>query len=725
MKGSANSVSLSIPDPQTRYDARGVTFFNSDYLKQDRGIPKKKDIKTPLITNYFNARINAKQYLDQSRASKKINFKIGPKGVLLLAGTIIRITYSRFGWVNKHFRISNLNISPDCLVQVTAFEHDDDSYLISGKKKAFDSAGQIGQTVIGPPAPFAPTNLTASDDKLGLIQLDWSNSADYGVGVAGPNDKVWSTEILYNTTNSRSTGDPKTLEVITGNKETFKHLLVDSTTASTYYYWVRHRKEVTLKSGRTVTTVSAWHPETDGVQGDASVLGAGSGIVYLYKSSAAEPTDDPSDDSLFPTITVAISGTNAGKITGVASGQSSAAITNNQVIDTNGDATGWYTTPITAASGQSVWVIAATASSTGNTDEILRAEWTEPAKFSGSSGLNTATIELFQLNNSESSAPALPNGDLTYTFNPPGIAGSNFNDWETEADTPDASNKSLWKTTAAAISAEATTTVEAGDWSTAVRTARHSTDGADGNPGSNGTNGVNGINGVALTLTASPVLFTFDGTYYDPGSTSTLTLAASGGTITGVNWSTSAGTLVNNGAGTATSNTLAFAADRTEAQVKASATVTAVVTGTNSAGTTGQSFGTLTAVPATTLQGLPGGAGFFFIKRDDDTINQGLGQPTNSEIATPEEGNIAIVENSYTTPQQAAWKFTDDDWEQVDDFFRAEVIAADAIGAKQLAVSNDDDGTAGIYMNSATSGQYNIKIYDGDNNLRVKLGYIG
>ena len=736
LKGSANSVSLSIPDPQTRYDARGVTFFNSDYLKQDRGIPKKKDIKTPLITNYFNARINAKQYLDQSRASKKINFKIGPKGVLLLAGTIIRITYSRFGWVNKHFRISNLNISPDCLVQVTAFEHDDDSYLISGKKKAFDSAGQIGQTVIGPPAPFAPTNLTASDDKLGLIQLDWSNSADYGVGVAGPNDKVWSTEILYNTTNSRSTGDPKTLEVITGNKETFKHLLVDSTTASTYYYWVRHRKEVTLKSGRTVTTVSAWHPETDGVQGDASVLGAGSGIVYLYKSSAAEPTDDPSDDSLFPTITVAISGTNAGKITGVASGQSSAAITNNQVIDTNGDATGWYTTPITAASGQSVWVIAATASSTGNTDEILRAEWTEPAKFSGSSGLNTATIELFQLNNSESSAPALPNGDLTYTFNPPGIAGSNFNDWETEADTPDASNKSLWKTTAAAISAEATTTVEAGDWSTAVRTARHSTDGADGNPGSNGTNGVNGVNGVALTLTASPVLFVFDGSAYDPSpnGASTLTLAASGGTITSVTWSesVSTGSLSNQGNSGAT---FTFNNDLTAAQVKDSATITATVTGTNSAGTTGQSFGTITVVPATTLQGLdggPGGPGFFFIKRDDvgtttNTEGQDLGKPSNSEVSNATEGNIVIVENTPTsgTPTQAAWKYTDQ-WEQVTDFFRAEVIAADAIGAKQLAISNDNDGAAGIYLNSVgDDGEYNIKIYDGTNNLRVKLGYIG
>ena len=65
LKGSANSVSVNIPDPAIRYDKRSVTFFNSKYLKEDRGVPKKKDIKTPLISNYFNARINAEQYLVQ------------------------------------------------------------------------------------------------------------------------------------------------------------------------------------------------------------------------------------------------------------------------------------------------------------------------------------------------------------------------------------------------------------------------------------------------------------------------------------------------------------------------------------------------------------------------------------------------------------------------------------------------------------------------------------
>ena len=93
LKGSANTVSVSIADPNIRYDSRSISFFKSTYLKEDRNIPKKKDVKTPLITNYFNARINAEQYLDQSRFSRKINFVIGAKGTLLLAGTIIKVSY--------------------------------------------------------------------------------------------------------------------------------------------------------------------------------------------------------------------------------------------------------------------------------------------------------------------------------------------------------------------------------------------------------------------------------------------------------------------------------------------------------------------------------------------------------------------------------------------------------------------------------------------------------
>ena len=31
-----------------------------------------------------------------------------PKGILLLPGSIIKLSYERFGWVDKEFRISKL-----------------------------------------------------------------------------------------------------------------------------------------------------------------------------------------------------------------------------------------------------------------------------------------------------------------------------------------------------------------------------------------------------------------------------------------------------------------------------------------------------------------------------------------------------------------------------------------------------------------------------------------
>lgn len=233
-----------------------------------------------------------------------------------------------------------------------------------------------------------------------------------------------------------------------------------------------------------------------------------------------------------------------------------------------------------------------------------------------------------------------------------------------------------------------------------------------------------GAPAVSLTLTATPVLFTFDGTAYDPGSDSELSLSAFGGNITGVTWTNVVGgTLVPNTSSTS-GTTFRFADNRTETEVKASGTVTANVTGTDSAGTTGVSFGSITVKIATSLQGLdgsPGGAGFFFLKRNNTTVNTGLTAPDpNTEISNPSAGNIAIVENSANPLQQAAWKYTTL-WESVADFFRAEVIAANAIGAEQLAISNDTASGAGIYMNATTN---RIEIRDASSIIRVKLGQL-
>ena len=210
-----------------------------------------------------------------------------------------------------------------------------------------------------------------------------------------------------------------------------------------------------------------------------------------------------------------MSGADAGKITGVASGQGSAALTNKQIIDTAGNGTGWYIEPQNPTDEDHViWVIAATGNSSGSTDEIARGEWTEPVKFSGGTGLNTAIVDLFRLTNS-SSAPADPSGPLTYTFADGSLeAGTDRNSWVTDASSPVANNQYLWKISAAAISRKATHDIATADWSTAVIAAQFVV-------GGTGTN----AKAVKLTANRYAIPFTEAGT---ESSTLTFTAAPQG-----------------------------------------------------------------------------------------------------------------------------------------------------------------------------------------------------
>ena len=471
LKGSANTVSVSISDPNIRYDERGVTFFKSKYLKEDRNIPKKKDVKTPLITNYFNARINAEQYLDQSRFSRKINFVMGPKGVLLLAGTIVKISYERFGWVNKQFRISNLTYRPDCSVQVTAQEHNDDTYIVTAKEKNYQAAGPISAPGDETAAPKAPVNLTATgaaaiatatvsggavtaftivnggggydsapavtishasgtgaagtavvtngaitainvtaggsgydsaptvevavsspraDNK---ISLSWVNTVKFGVSAAaGGASAGWSTEVFVNnhaTFTNKTSGTPfadGAYRIHTSaGEETWEHVLPDIISDTTMYYWIRHVKTVTKPNSQRVKLFSPFNPVNtgNGVAGVAGALPVTSiADVFLYKVANNLSATDLSGDTHFPILNVTMDhGTSHGTITGVKSGQSSAAITNNQVIGTDGGATGWYTTSQSvSSSAKNLYRVSkhiSVQSSTTNV-EVAKADWTPP-----------------------------------------------------------------------------------------------------------------------------------------------------------------------------------------------------------------------------------------------------------------------------------------------------------------------------------------------------------
>ena len=152
--------------------------------------------------------------------------------------------------------------------------------------------------------------------------------------------------------------------------------------------------------------------------------------------------------------------------------------------------------------------------------------------------------------------------------------------------------------------------------------------------------GADGIDGVTLSLTAEPVSFDYDGSAYDPTSTSTISLNVSGATATGVTWSVSnANATLNSTSGTA-NKTLTFSNNLTEAQAKASVTVSAAVTGTTSDGTTGVSLGTATVKIPTTIQGSNGTAGApgpriysGYLYYQSTAASPGPNAPSNSSVS--------------------------------------------------------------------------------------------
>jgi hypothetical protein len=137
---------------------------------------------------------------------------------------------------------------------------------------------------------------------------------------------------------------------------------------------------------------------------------------------------------------------------------------------------GWSQS-VPATNGQPLWVTAASASGTGATDTIAANEWASPvimaqdgAGGTGSNGLNSATVYLYQRS---ATAPAVPSVTTTYTFTTGILAGTN-NGWSQSA--PSSNGQPLWVTLATALSASSTDTIGAGEWAAPAVMARDGQD---------------------------------------------------------------------------------------------------------------------------------------------------------------------------------------------------------------------------------------------------------
>lgn len=255
---SFNTINASLSDPGNKWSSTSVAFYNSSFVKSDRNVVKTGNLQFSGITNYWNARINAERFLTESRFPLQISFTTMPKGVILKAGQVLKIDYDRFGWSNKLFRIQDLSINPDCLVNISAVEYDDSMYVISNTRtSAISSTENPGAPGTG--TPTAPTGLSGSTDKQGVSILTWSNASNF----INSSD---STEIWASNDNNRSNAE-KIGEA--DNETSFNHALGEE---AAKYYWIRHKRVISKRRSKQKTTIfSAYHPSgvTSGVPGTA------------------------------------------------------------------------------------------------------------------------------------------------------------------------------------------------------------------------------------------------------------------------------------------------------------------------------------------------------------------------------------------------------------------------------------------------------------------------
>ena len=254
-----NSVNAQIIDPANNFEPRSISFYNSNYKKQDKGVPRQGSYEAPGISNYFNARMNIKQALDESRAGLDISFTMAPRGYMLLAGNLIAITYDKFNWIKKLFRIESLNTRDDLLVDIVAKEHNDNAYVIEAP--ASDLVASYAQESGGkPPVEVrVPTTLTASNTGGGGIDLSWTNANNYS-------DATHTVEIWRSSTTSIS--GATLIGTTKGTKYTDQIL---ETGAQTRYYWIRYSIRTTNSIGNPITSHSLYEPRAteDGVDGNA------------------------------------------------------------------------------------------------------------------------------------------------------------------------------------------------------------------------------------------------------------------------------------------------------------------------------------------------------------------------------------------------------------------------------------------------------------------------
>ena len=427
-RNAKNTIKASITDPANNWGSRSVSFFNSEYLEADRKVVKTGNFNFTGVTNYWNGRIGAEKELNSTRFSREVSFGLGPKGMLLKAGQVIALNYSRFGFTNKLFRINNINFNSDCSVNVKATEYNDSMYVITAARA--NELRQESNTQAAPLSPpTAPTGLTATTDKPGTVILEWITPTDFI-------DESDDVEIWASADNNRGNAEliyiSPTNNTAANVKETFSYTTAG---AGTKYYWSRTRRLSKFNRGNKFIT-SAYHPTsaTGGVTGTSVVptassidINVASVLINFNSSGQLNPSGTGQD------VTVTVTKTNL------------TATAVLEILNTDGSSQTdvQWTTGATSITADSATIDASTFDSS-STAKLIKATLTEDSvtyikivpvgitkeglSSAGDDGLRTIQGYLYyEKATTPGTAPSAPSGN-TYTFSTGLVTGTGIND---------------------------------------------------------------------------------------------------------------------------------------------------------------------------------------------------------------------------------------------------------------------------------------------------------
>jgi hypothetical protein len=409
----------------------------------------------------------------------------------LQKNSIVRLTFAPLGFVNKLFRVAEMDLRTDGVVPLTLREESPSIYDPPPLFPAIDPYD---------PYPRSPTNvpiLSAIAKSLRVVTD--RNMVNYdGTGALDPATQ----DIHFTAYKQRTTapvtwavedagGNPKTptsdfLSAATGDTVTMTAAQFDAARGSTYGVIITATLVDDLTALVDKINVIQVMQGQDGADGDDGAAGLSNAVVYLYQRAASAP-GAPTGTFTFTFASGALSGGSPGA----------------------------WTQAIPAADGNPLWVIAATASSSAATDSIAASEFTSPVISSGA-GLNTATVRLYQR---KSTAPAVPSSTLTYTFMTGELSGT-LGSW---SQTVSSGANPLYTTQATALSTGSTDTIPSSEWSAPAIIAQNGSNGADGAAGAPASY-------IAVTKRAFPLPAYMDGTVASFASANGLLTAWTGAT---------------------------------------------------------------------------------------------------------------------------------------------------------------------------------------------------